>query len=119
MMEWYLKVLQDYAVFDGRAQRMEYWMFVLFNMLIIIVIGTIEQVIGTGGSVGFLYGLAVLIPGVAVSVRRLHDTDRSGWWLLLSLVPLIGTLVLLIFYCIDGDYGDNDYGPDPKHYDYD
>lgn len=118
-MEWYLKVLQDYAVFDGRAQRQEYWMFILINILVIIGIGIVDTTLGLGGAVGFLYSLAVLIPSFAVSVRRLHDTDRSGWWLLIGLLPLIGPLVLLMFYCIDGDYGDNDYGPDPKHADYD
>jgi uncharacterized membrane protein YhaH (DUF805 family) len=113
-MDWYLKVLQDYAVFEGRAQRQEYWMFILINILVVIALGIIEGLIGLSGVVTTLYSLAVFIPSLAVSVRRLHDTERTGWWLLIGILPLLGPLVLLIFYCIDGDYGDNDYGPDPK-----
>ena len=113
-MDWYLKVLQDYAVFEGRAQRQEYWMFILINILVVIALGIIESLIGLSGVVTTLYSLAVFIPSLAVSVRRLHDTERTGWWLLIGILPLLGPLVLLIFYCIDGDYGDNDYGPDPK-----
>ena len=113
-MEWYIKVLENYAVFDGRAQRMEYWMFFLINFFVLCGIGLLEYLILTGGIIGTLYGLAVLIPSIAVSIRRLHDTGRSGWWILLSLIPLLGALVLLIFYCIDGEPGENAYGPDPK-----
>ena len=112
-MEWYLKVLRNYAEFEGRARRMEYWMFVLVNMGILFILGLLEYLVGLPKVLISLYSLAMLIPSIAVSVRRLHDTDRSGWWILIGFIPLIGTLVLLIFYCIGGDPDDNDFGPDP------
>ena len=96
-MNWYLMVLKNYATFNGRARRKEYWMFFLFNIIIAILLAVIEGIVGSPGIVGMLYSLAVLIPGIAVSVRRLHDTDRSGWWMLIALVPLIGAIVLLVF----------------------
>ena len=112
-MNWYLDVLKKYAVFSGRARRKEYWMFALFNFIIAIVIGIIEGIIGTG-FLGILYMLAVLIPCLAVSVRRLHDIDRTGWWVLIGLVPLIGAIVLIIFAVMDSTPGENQYGPNPK-----
>lgn len=112
-MEWYIKVLENYAVFDGRARRKEYWMFVLVNFFISIGIGLVEGLLGLGQILGSLYGLAILIPFFAVSVRRLHDSGRTGWWVLLWLIPLLGTLVLILFFCFEGDAGDNEYGPDP------
>ena len=113
-MNWYFEVLRKYAVFSGRARRKEYWMFALFNCIIAFVIGFIEGFGGSPGIVGMLYSLAVLIPSIAVSVRRLHDTDRSGWWCLIALVPLIGTIVLLVFVVQDSKPGENQYGPNPK-----
>lgn len=113
-MNWYLAVLKKYAQFSGRARRTEYWMFVLFNIIISAVLGVIEGVIGTSGAIGLLYSLAVLIPALAVSVRRLHDTDRSGWWLLIALVPLFGAIVLIVFAAQEGKPGTNAYGPNPK-----
>lgn len=113
-MNWYLDVLKKYVVFSGRARRKEFWMFVLINFLVTIGIAIIEGIIGTGGLVGALYGLAVLLPTLAVAVRRLHDTNRSGWWLLIGLIPLIGIIVLIVFYVQDSDPGDNAYGPNPK-----
>ena len=113
-MDWYLKVLQNYAEFEGRAQRMEYWMFVLVNLLVLFALNVIGYLLGLDEVLGFLYSLAILIPSIAVSVRRLHDTDRSGWWILIGIIPLIGALILLVFYCLDGDVGDNYHGPDPK-----
>jgi uncharacterized membrane protein YhaH (DUF805 family) len=118
-MNWYLEVLKKYAVFQGRARRMEYWMFTLFNVLITIalmIIGAILGISGDGGSniLSTLYSLAVLLPGLAVSVRRLHDTDRSGWWLLIGLIPLIGAIVLLIFMVQDSQPNENQYGSNPK-----
>ncbi|MGB7084255.1 MAG: DUF805 domain-containing protein [Phormidesmis sp.] len=115
-MEWYLKVLKKYAEFGGRARRAEYWYFVLFNIL--ISIGTIA--VGSLISEGFasllnsLYSLGVLIPGIAVTARRLHDTGRSGWWQLIAIIPLIGAIVLLVFLVQDGDFERNQYGPSPK-----
>ncbi len=112
-MNWYLDVLKKYAVFDGRARRMEYWMFFLFNVIIAIVLNVIDGLIGTGGVLGVLYSLAVLVPGIAVTVRRLHDTDRSGLWILIAFVPFIGAIVLLVFMVMEGSPGQNQYGPNP------
>ena len=113
-MNWYLEVLSKYAVFDGRARRKEYWMFVLFSIVISLVLAFIDGLAGTSSLIGGIYSLAVLIPSLAVSVRRLHDTDRSGWWLLIVLVPLIGAVVLLVFSVQDSTVGQNQYGMNPK-----
>jgi len=112
-MDWYLKVLKNYVNFTGRARRKEYWMFALFSAIISIVLMLIEYLIGLPQSLSSLYSLAVLLPGLGVGVRRLHDTGRSGWWLLLALVPFIGAIVLIVFFCLDSTPG-NDYGPNPK-----
>ena len=117
-MNWYLEALKKYAVFSGRARRTEYWMFGLFYLIFAIVIGIIDSILGIGGEGGGLlsglFVLAMLIPSVAVTVRRLHDTDHSGWWLLIGLVPLVGTIILLIFMIQDSQSGENQYGPNPK-----
>ena len=113
-MEWYLEVLRKYAVFSGRARRKEYWMFVLINMLIALALGVLDGILGGGGLLGGLYSLAILIPSLAVAVRRLHDTGRSGWWILICLIPLLGAIVLLIFMVIDSDPGANEFGRNPK-----
>ena len=119
-MNWYLEVLRKYAVFGGRARRKEYWYFVLFNIIISIVLAVVDRVTGTFsqeagmGLLGGIYTLAVLIPGIAVSVRRLHDTNRSGWWILIALIPLIGAIVLLFFMVQDSEPGVNQYGANPK-----
>lgn len=119
-MNWYLKVLRQYADFTGRARRKEYWMFVLINMIISIalifvdmLVGTLNKELGLGLTSG-LYTLAILIPSIAVAVRRLHDTDRSGWWMLIVLVPFLGAIVLLVFLVMDGTPGSNRFGPNPK-----
>lgn len=120
-MNWFLRALNKYADFTGRAQRAEYWYFVLFYVLIYVVLAFIDGVTGTynaGAGMGILSGifiLAILIPSLSVSVRRLHDIDRTGWWLLIGFIPLIGGLVLFIFTVMDGTKGENTYGPDPKH----
>lgn len=117
-MSWYLEVLKKYAVFSGRARRKEYWLFLLFNVLISIGLAIIEGAAGLTyrgyGVLRFYYLLAVLIPWIAVSVRRLHDTGHSGWWLLISFIPLIGAIALLVFYLQDSQPGENQYGPNPK-----
>ena len=113
-MEWYIKVMQNFLVFSGRARRKEYWMFVLFNVLITFGIGLAESMIGLPGTLSSFYALVVLIPSVAVGVRRLHDTGRTGWWMLLNLLPVIGTIVLIVFFCFDSEEGTNEYGPNPK-----
>jgi uncharacterized membrane protein YhaH (DUF805 family) len=118
-VNWYLQVLQKYAVFSGRARRMEYWMFVLFNILISIGLGFIDGIASfrTGLGVGVLsglYALVMIIPSIAVGVRRLHDTDRTGWWCLIGFVPFIGAIVLLIFFVLDSTPGSNRFGANPK-----
>jgi uncharacterized membrane protein YhaH (DUF805 family) len=121
-MDWMLMPLRRYAEFSGRSQRKEYWMFFLFQVIVVVVLGIIEGMLGLTGMVAGAYGpltmlfwLAVLIPGIAVGIRRLHDTDRSGWWLLLAFVPLVGAIVLLVFFVSDGTHGPNRFGPDPKN----
>ena len=113
-MNWYLEVLKKYAVFTGRARRTEYWMFFLFNLIITFVLYFIESLAGGPGVLGALYSLAVLIPAIAVGVRRLHDTNRSGWWLLIGFIPFIGAIVLIIFFVQDSQPGEHEYGPNPK-----
>ena len=105
-MNWYLKVLKQYADFDGRARRSEYWYFALINGLISFAIGLISGFIGFP-LLGTLYSLAVLIPGIAVAVRRMHDVGKSGWFILIPIYNII-----LAF--TDSDSGDNKYGPNPK-----
>ncbi|MCH8266386.1 MAG: DUF805 domain-containing protein [Acidobacteria bacterium] len=112
-MNWYIGVLKKYAVFSGRARRKEYWMFLLFHIIIIFALSIIEGIVGSNPVLTILYMLAVLLPGLAVTVRRLHDTGKSGWWLLIGIVPLIG-IVILVFMVQDSQAGDNQYGPNPK-----
>jgi uncharacterized membrane protein YhaH (DUF805 family) len=120
-MNWYLEVLEKYAEFNGRAGRQEYWFFLLFNILISAFLATIDYFTGTFnfetgvGLLSGIYSLAVLIPGIAVTVRRLHDIDRSGWWLLISLIPIVGGITLFIFMVLDSTPGNNEYGPNPKN----
>lgn len=119
-MKWYLKCWKQYADFSGRARRKEYWMFVLFNIIVAIIAGIIDGVLGLInpeiglGIFGGLYSLAVLIPSIAVAVRRLHDIGKSGWYYLLGLIPIVGTIVLLIWFCTEGEHGVNKWGEDPK-----
>ena len=119
-MNWYLEVLKKYAVFQGRARRKEYWFFILFNVLISMALAIIERLTGnfdpaTGlGALSGLYALGLMIPGMAVSVRRLHDTGRSGWWLLITFVPVFGAIVFLYFMVLDSNPESNKYGTSPK-----
>ncbi|MET7860418.1 DUF805 domain-containing protein [Streptomyces sp. NPDC005318] len=101
-------------MFSGRARRKEYWMHALFNYIAIIVAVVLDAVLGTLPIITALYGLAILLPSLGVSIRRLHDTGRSGWWLLFAIIPLVGAITLLVFTCLEGDRSDNAYGPDPK-----
>ncbi|MET7654504.1 MULTISPECIES: DUF805 domain-containing protein [unclassified Streptomyces] len=112
-MHWYLDVLKKYAVFGGRARRQEYWMFTLFSVIISIVLAIIDAVIGSS-ILGIVYSLAVLLPSLGVAVRRLHDTSRSGWWIFIALIPLVGAIVLLVFLASEGKQEPNQYGPNPK-----
>lgn len=100
-------VLEKYMDFNGRARRSEYWWFCLASFLVSIVIGSIPYV-------GFIAGLALLLPGLAVDVRRLHDVGKSGWYILFALIPLVGALYLLYLLIQDSEPGDNQYGPNPK-----
>lgn len=113
-MEWYLKVLKNYATFSGRARRKEYWMFVLFNTIVGFVLWILDIIIGTYFVLDGLYCLAIILPSLAVSVRRLHDIGKSGWWMFISLIPLIGGIWLLVLFVTDGTPGENTYGPSPK-----
>lgn len=118
-MNWYLKVLKQYFDFNGRARRKEYWMYTLFNVVALVVAMILDNVLGLAGDIGYgpiygLYALATLLPSLGVCVRRLHDTDKSGWWVLIGLVPLIGAIVLLVFMVMEGTRGDNRFGADPK-----
>ncbi len=115
--KYFVDVVKKYVVFEGRARRKEYWFFVLFFFLISLVLSVIERTLGLYASgVGFLtlvLNLGLLLPNLAVGARRLHDIGKSGWWLLISFIPILGAIVLLIFFCIRGENGENQYGPDP------
>jgi uncharacterized membrane protein YhaH (DUF805 family) len=119
-MKWYLKVMKQYADFTGRARRQEYWMFVLFNIIFSAAAGMVDGMLGmrspeTGlGVIGGLYSLAVLVPSIAVGVRRLHDVGKSGWMLLIALIPIIGAIWLLVLFATDGQPGENKWGTNPK-----
>jgi len=110
-MNWYLKVLRNYAVFDGRARRSEYWYFILFNMIISFVLGLIDGLsgfmVGDNGILSSIYSLGVLIPSIAVAIRRMHDVGKSGWFMLIPFYNLYLAVQ-------DGEVGYNQYGPDPK-----
>ena len=125
---WKTVITQKYAEFNGRARRAEYWWFVIINALIALA-ASLLYIPSLGGGDEFRFGflggmvtfglvvfwLAMIIPSIAVAVRRLHDTNKSGWMIFISLIPFIGGLILLVFMLIDGDVGDNQYGPSPKY----
>ena len=120
-MEWMLMPLKRYADFSGRSRRKEYWMFVLGVFIAAIVLSIVEGILGLSGMVGGVYGplttillLGVIIPSIAVQVRRFHDQDKSGWFVLLALIPFIGGLAVLVFMLLEGTRGPNRFGPDPK-----
>jgi uncharacterized membrane protein YhaH (DUF805 family) len=119
-MTWYLAVLKKYAVFDGRAGRMEYWMFFLFNLILLALTMVIDNMLkitfgNTGiGWIYMLYSLAIIIPDTAVVVRRLHDVGKSGWWYLIGLIPLAGIIWLVVLLATDSQPGTNAYGANPK-----
>lgn len=119
-MNYYLSALKKYAVFSGRASRKEYWMFFLFNIIFSILAMILDNVLsitikGLGyGPIYIIFMLAMIIPALAVSVRRLHDTGRSGWMYLLVFIPIIGTIWFLVLMLIDSDPGNNEYGENPK-----
>ncbi|MGB2518518.1 DUF805 domain-containing protein [Shewanella algae] len=112
-MEHFIGAIKKYADFTGRARRTEYWMFTLFYIIFSLVVSAIDYALGTT-VLGLIYSLGLLLPSIAVTARRLHDTDRSGWWQLLAFIPIIGWIVLLVFYCQDSEVGDNRFGSNPK-----
>ena len=120
-MEWYLKVIRQYADFNGRARRKEYWMFILFNMIFAIVAMILDNILGITiagipyGPLYIFYGLAVFVPGLSVMVRRLHDVNKSGWMFLILFIPIAGFIWFLVLMCTEGDQNDNKYGPNPKN----
>lgn len=131
-MEWMVLPLKRYIEFGGRSRRKEYWMFFLFTIIVSVVAGLIDALLGFGstnsfagpggagasfrsnGPVGLIVSLGLLIPSLSVAFRRLHDTDRSAWWLLLVFIPILGWIALLVFYCQEGTRGPNRFGADPK-----
>ena len=116
---WKKVVLENYLNFDGRARRAEFWWYALANLIISVVLSLIDTAIGLGSGFGGvlsgIYGLAVLLPGIGVGIRRLHDTDKSGWWLLLVFIPIVGAVVLIVFWATDGTRGANAYGMSEKY----
>jgi len=113
-MEWFLKVVRNhYFDFNGRARRKEYWMFVLVNVILAVVVGIVAGMIKQPW-ISSLLGLALLLPGLGVGARRLHDIGKSGWFMLIALIPVVG-LYLIYLLAQEGERGSNAYGPDPKH----
>jgi uncharacterized membrane protein YhaH (DUF805 family) len=119
-MNWFWLGLRNYTDFSGRARRSEYWYFALFYLLIFVGLAIVDVVLGTysarsqAGLLSTTFWLVTLLPFIALTTRRLHDTGRTGWWQLVGFVPLIGVIVLLVFLVQDGDPDDNDYGSNPK-----
>ena len=120
-MEWMLMPLKRYADFSGRSRRKEYWMFLLGVFIAAILLSIVEGIVGLTGMIGGVYGpltaiffLAIIVPSIAVQVRRFHDQDKSGWLVLLAFIPLLGGLIVLVFMCLEGTRGPNRFGPDPK-----
>ena len=119
-MSWFMTALKNYAVFSGRSRRSEYWYFGLFYLIFYAGFAVLDGITGTfdvRSGMGLFTGiltLGLLLPSLAVSVRRLHDTGRSGWWLLIGIIPLIGGIVLIVWFAQDGELGVNRFGPNPK-----
>jgi uncharacterized membrane protein YhaH (DUF805 family) len=110
---WRVVVVEKFARFVGRASRAEYWWFFLANLIIVLVLGALSRATVVFTIIYAIYGLALIIPSIAVGVRRLHDTSRSGWWILIGLVPIVGFIILIVFFALDGDPGPNRFGPPP------
>lgn len=120
-MKWYLKVLNQYADFSGRARRTEYWMYLLFNMIFLLIATILDNILGLKfysespyGFIYLIYSLAVFIPGLAVFVRRMHDIDKSGWWFFIAFIPIVGAIWLIVLCATEGTPGANQYGVNPK-----
>ena len=108
-MKWYFRAWKNYAKFEGRARRNEYWMFFLFNLIVAGVVSFLSA-----GILGGVYGVAVLLPSIAVTTRRLHDINKSGWMQLVALIPLAGVIWLIVLLATEGNLEANKYGPNPK-----
>lgn len=123
-MNWYLKCWKQYADFSGRARRKEYWIFSLINYIIIFFLYILQIVMIESTLwlifpiIFFLYAVAVFLPGLAVSIRRLHDIGKSGWWYLIYLIPIIGAIWLTVLMCLDSEPGENQWGENPKEIEY-
>lgn len=118
-MNYFVECLKKYATFSGRARRKEYWLFLLGYVIIYFVAAILDGMMSGNKPnampiVSTVAAFALFLPWLAVTVRRLHDTDRSGWWILIGFIPFIGSLVLLVFGCMEGTKGDNRFGEDPK-----
>lgn len=119
-MSWFVTAVKKYAVFSGRSRRREYWYFGLFYLIFYVVLAIVDGITGSfdfRSGLGLFTGiwtLALLIPSIAVSVRRLHDTGRRGWWILLGIIPVIGAIILIVFLAQDSEAGTNRFGPNPK-----
>ncbi len=113
-MDYYVSIMRNYANFDGRARREEYWMFQLFNTLILVALFILGLLFEPLFFIAFIYVLLVIVPSLSVTVRRLHDIDLSGWWVLIKFVPYLGELALFVMTCIDSTYGSNRFGENPK-----
>jgi len=119
-MNYFISALKKYAVFSGRASRAEYWYYTLFLIIISFFMGMLDAIMNAIGGVPFLsliFGLGTFIPSIAVSIRRLHDVDKSGWNNLLPFIPLFGSLILFYFFIKKGDEHENKYGPIPTYSD--
>jgi len=113
-MKWYFHVIKNYAEFNGRARRKEYWLFILFNLIFSLAAMVLDSELGTSGIVYLIYAVIVALPSLAVTVRRLHDVEKSGWYILILLIPFIGAIGIIALTIKDGETGPNEYGPDPK-----
>ena len=116
IMDWFKKGLRNYTNFSGRARRKEYWYFVLVQMGLVIIAMILDAII-FNSEIGLFYivvALGLFLPGLAVTIRRLHDTSRSGWWFLISILPLIGSIILLVFLASDTKLEINQWGPPAK-----
>lgn len=118
MLYWYIDMWKNATNFDGRSRRKAYWMVVLVNFVISFILATLSVFFWIFDVITTIYCIALILPGISLGIRRLHDIGKSGWWLLIGFVPIIGAVVLLIFYCMDSVPGENEYGPNPKEVDY-
>ncbi|MBV7700099.1 DUF805 domain-containing protein [Streptomyces sp. TRM70350] len=113
-MNWFVEVVKKYAVFSGRARRKEYWMFALVYTIIAVVLAIVDAAVLGSQILTAILTIGLLLPGLGVTVRRLHDAGRTGWWILIGIIPLVGSIVMLVFLCLDGEAGANKYGENPK-----